>query len=80
MANTQSAKKNIRKSLSRNQRRKNILVKLKRQLKEFTANPEKKNMPFLQKTLDKAAAAGMIKKNRARRLKSRAARRLAKQT
>lgn len=71
MANTPSARKNIRKSAKRHQKRSSALLKVKRQLKDFAKELDKKNIPLLQKALDKAVAAGVIKKNKARRLKSR---------
>ena len=76
MANTQSARKNIRKSKKRHSKRKGVMTKIKRQLKDTAGHPEKNSASLLQKALDKAAAAGVIKKNKARRLKSRAMRRL----
>lgn len=56
------------------------MSKIKHQLKDFANHSEKTGTSLIQKDLDKAAAAGVIKKNKARRLKSRAMRRLAKES
>jgi small subunit ribosomal protein S20 len=79
MPNTASARKAMRASgrnKTRNTKRKNAYKKaLKTYRVTIKTGTEEasKLMPKLFKTLDKAAKAGTIKKNTARRLKSRAA-------
>jgi small subunit ribosomal protein S20 len=84
MPNTKSAAKAYRQSIKR--RARNLATKnaYKDLLKEFrktiTADAKKAAglVAALQQKLDKAAKAGVIKKNKASRLKSGAARALAK--
>ncbi len=84
MPNTKSAAKALRQSVKR--RARNVATKnaYKDLLKEFrktiVADPKKAKelVAALQQKLDKAAKAGVIKKNKASRLKSGAARLLAK--
>lgn len=84
MPNTKSATKALRQSVKR--RARNLATKnsYKAIVKEFrkatTANASKgaEMLPMLQKKLDKAAKAGVIKPNKAARLKSKAAKLLAK--
>ncbi len=86
MPNTKSAAKAYRQSVKRRARnlaRKNSYKDI---LKEFrktaTVDPKKAQgmVAMLQKKLDKAAKTGVIKKNKAARLKSGAAKLLAKAT
>jgi len=78
MAITKSAKKAIRRSAKRKERNlvyKNRTKKLIKQVKNLVAqknNEEaKKILPDIYAALDKAAKAGVIKKNNASRRKSR---------
>lgn len=84
---TTSAKKALRQSITR--RKRNLIAgkKYKEALKNYRKAAEKKTgtdaaklLSALQKTLDKAAKAGVIKKNKASRLKQRAAHLMAKST
>ncbi len=86
MPNTRSAQKAYRQSIKR--RARNLAKKnaYKDVLKEFrkaaTTDPKRAQemVAMLQKKLDKAAKTGVIKKNKAARLKSNAAHLLAKAT
>jgi len=78
MAVTKSAKKAFRQSLrrkARNQKQSKGLKSLIKKVRDLVLekNPEeaKKLLPQVYKTLDKAAKAGLIKKNTASRKKSR---------
>lgn len=80
---TQSAKKALRSSLKkrgRNLKRKEDYkkaVKNYRKLIETGRLDEaRKSLPLVQRTLDKIAKTGVIKKNKASRLKSRLAKKL----
>lgn len=75
---TQSAKKALRQSKTRRIRnsRKNrayreTVKEFKKLVKAGDFNSAKKLLPKVYKTLDKAAKTGVIKKNKASRLKSR---------
>lgn len=68
MAITKSAKKAFRQSQRRRVRNSEINKKMKNLLKE---TPSLESLPQLYKVLDKAAKAGIIKKNTASRKKSR---------
>jgi small subunit ribosomal protein S20 len=88
MPNTKSAIKALRQSVKR--RARNLATKkaYKQVVKDFRnevvassaagAKEASKMLSLVQKKLDKAAKAGVIKKNKASRLKSRAAKLLAK--
>lgn len=84
MPNTKSAEKAYRQSVKR--RARNLATKnaYKDIVKEFrkaaTANPKqaKEMLAKMQQKVDKAAKVGVIKKNKAARLKSKAAKLLAK--
>jgi small subunit ribosomal protein S20 len=86
MPNTKSAIKANRQSVKRRARNLSRAKAYKSIVKEFrkavAANPKEaaKMTALLQKKLDKAAKTGVIKKNKASRLKSNAARLLAKAT
>ena len=81
---TKSAKKALRQSVRRRSRNLAHSEIYKHTLKETRAlaaagkiEEAKKLLPALQKTLDKAVKTGVIKKNKASRLKSRVAASLA---
>lgn len=84
MPNTKSASKAYRQSIKRRARNLARAKGYKTVVKEFrqTASTSvaeaAKMLAMLQKKLDKAAKTGIIKKNKAARLKSRAAKLLAK--
>ena len=90
MPNTKSAIKALRQSIKR--RARNLATKkaYKEVVKDFRnefvagasigAKEAAKMLSIVQKKLDKAAKSGVIKKNKASRLKSRAAKLLAKNT
>lgn len=71
MANTLSARKNVRKSAKRARQNRTVLSSLKKQIKEFSSEPRAEKIKTLQKFIDKAAGKGLIKRNKARRLNSR---------
>jgi len=77
MPNTTSAKKALRQSKSRNTRNKTVKAAYKKVLKEIRKVAPKDpatataKINTLYKALDKAAKVGVIKKNKASRLKSR---------
>lgn len=82
---TSSAKKALRQSFkkkARNLQAKKAWRTLLKQFREAVAKKDsgaaKKLMPQVMKALDKAAKAGVIKKNTASRLKSRSAKSVAK--
>lgn len=81
MPNTQSAKKALRQSIRRraqNIRRKNAYKDVIKTIQKLVLVEKLENaknfIPQLYQTLDKAAKTNAIKKNKAARLKSRAAR------
>lgn len=84
MANTKSAAKAYRQSVKRRARNVSRKAAYKDIVKEFRktapSDPKKASamMAKLQQQLDKAAKSGVIKKNKASRLKSKAAKLLAK--
>lgn len=86
MPNTKSAAKANRQSIKRRARNLSRAKAYKTILKDFrkaaAADPKqaKEMIASLQQKLDKAAKTGIIKKNKASRLKSGAARLLAKAT
>ncbi len=84
MPNTRSAAKALRQSKKR--RAKNLAkkTKYKNEIKEFKRllaagdiDGAKKLLPMVYRKIDKTAKAGVIKKNKAARLKSKASRALA---
>ncbi len=84
MANTKSAAKRARQTPRRtaiNRRVKNKVKTAIKRVREMFESPEKENAPEIaRKTvsiLDKAAKTGQIHRNKASRLKSRIARKLA---
>ena len=75
---TESAKKALRQSKTRKIRNQRKIRAYKENVKEFRKliragdfDSAKKMLPKVYKTLDKAAKTGVIKKNKASRLKSR---------
>ena len=68
MANLPSSKKNIRKSLKRRKKNRNILEKIKKAMSKPGTSVSK-----TQKLIDKAAKEKIIHKNRAADLKSKLA-------
>ncbi len=87
MAITKSAKRAYKKSLKKqkiNREKKETLKTAKKEfLKLIEANQieeAKKILPRLYKLLDKAAKTNLIKKNKAKRLKSRLAKKVTKKT
>lgn len=75
---TQSAKKALRQSKTRriinsrkNRAYREAVKEFKKLIKTGDFNSAKKLLPKVYKTLDKAAKTGVIKKNKASRLKSR---------
>ncbi len=75
-ANRQSAKRRVR-NLARSRAYKSILKEFRKAAAE-EPKKAKEMMAMLQKKLDKAAKTGVIAKNKAARLKSNAAKLLAK--
>lgn len=84
MPNTKSAVKALRQSVKRRARNLSTKNSYKVAVKEFRKTTAKsvkdgsKMMAALQQKIDKAAKAGVIKPNKAARLKSKAAKLLAK--
>lgn len=85
MPKTKSAKKALRQSIRRHgrnlQKRRSLAAAIKRYRRLVSrgeTEKAKKELAMLYKLLDKAAKANVIKKNAARRAKSRLARLLAK--
>ncbi len=85
MPNTRSAAKALRQSKKRRARNLGKKTAYKNEIKEFkrllaAGNIEgaKKLLPLVYRRVDKTAKAGIIKKNKAARLKSKASRLLAK--
>jgi small subunit ribosomal protein S20 len=85
MANTKSAAKRARQTLTRTVGNRRMTTAVKSQLKATRASiksgSKDASRPLVQKlssTVDKAAKTGRIHKNKANRLKSRAAKALAK--
>lgn len=82
---TQSAKKALRQSKARRARNvkkkeayKKLIVGYKKLVSAKKFDEAKNQLPLIQKALDKAAKTNVIAKNKASRLKSRLALRLAK--
>ena len=82
---TKSAKKALRQNKTRRVRNIKKIVAYKATVKDFRKlvaagkkDEAKKMLPKVYQTLDKAAKSGVIKKNKASRLKSNTARLLAK--
>lgn len=84
MPNTKSATKALRQSVRRRARNLATKANYKNAVKDFrktaaiSAKDAAKMFADLQQQVDKAAKAGVIKKNKAARLKSKAAKLLAK--
>lgn len=77
MANTSSAKKAVRVIAKRTERNRSVRTSMKTTIKKFVkAEPAQKAEALRQaeRTLDQAAAKGVIHKNKAARQKSRLAR------
>lgn len=72
MPNTTSAKKALRQNATRKAQNNSRKAAYKKVLKEVRKGVSEK-LPALYKALDKAAKTGVIKKNKASRLKSRVA-------
>jgi len=68
-----SAIKKLRKDKKRTARNKPVVKKVKEKVKDFRKNPDSKKISEAYSVLDKALKAGVIKKNKANRLKSRLA-------
>ena len=82
---TSSAKKALRQNVSRRARNIKVRDNYKKVVKEYRrlkgakhADQAKKELPRVYQALDKAAKAGVIKKNTASRLKSRLSQLIAK--
>jgi small subunit ribosomal protein S20 len=73
MANIKSAKKRI--LVNKSKREENVPVKstMKSAVKKAVVNPSEENLKEATKRIDKALTSGIIKKNKAARLKSRVA-------
>ena len=78
MPQRQSAKKELKKNVKRRARNLTVKTRLKKVIKSFKrtaqakeANSTQEALKTLYKTLDKAAAQGIIHKNKAARKKSR---------
>jgi len=71
MPNTKTAKKALRQNIRR--RKRNIInqKKMKTAVKSFKKKPTADQLKTTYRTLDKLAKTGVIKKNKANRLKSR---------
>ncbi len=76
MANIKSAKKRI--LVNKTKREENVPVKstMKTAIKKAIVNPSDETVKEATKRIDKALASGIIKKNKAARLKSRVAKKL----
>ena len=77
MANTKSAAKRARQSVSRTERNRKVKVSVKAELKSIRAaiaggkkDEAKSLLPKVSKVLDRAAKAGRVHKNKANRHKS----------
>ena len=76
MANIKSAKKRI--LVNRTKREENLPIKstMKTAVKKAITNPSEETVREATKRIDKALASGIIKKNKAARLKSRVCKKL----
>lgn len=76
MANIKSAKKRI--LVNKSKREENVPVKstMKTAIKKAIVNPSDETVKEASKRIDKALSSGIIKKNKAARLKSRVAKKL----
>lgn len=76
MANIKSAKKRI--LVNKTKREENVPVKstMKSAVKKAIVNPSEETVKEATKRIDKALTSGIIKKNKAARLKSRVAKKL----
>ena len=86
MPQTKSAKKALRQSYTRRRRNlgrkrkiKDVTKKFKKLVAEGKLKEARTEFPLVQKTLDKVAKVGYIKRGRADRIKSRLAKKLAKE-
>ena len=77
MPNIKSAKKWARASEKRRERNLSVRTKLKSAFKKAVENPTQANVTAAGAAHDKAAARGIIHKNKANRKKSRLAKRVA---
>lgn len=66
-----SAIKKLRQDKKRTARNKKVKKDLKEKIKKFSKEPSKKKLKDIYSTIDKAWKKGVIKKNKAARLKSR---------
>lgn len=76
MANIKSAKKRI--LVNRTKKEENLPIKstMKTAVKKAIVNPSEETVKEATKRIDKALSSGIIKKNKAARLKSRVAKKL----
>lgn len=76
MANIKSAKKRI--SVNKTKREENLPIKstMKTAVKKAVTNPTEETVKKATKRIDKALSSGIIKKNKAARLKSRVSKKL----
>jgi len=70
----QSAIKKLRQDKKQTEQNKTVKQALKKAIRDFEKNPEKKKLAGVYSMLDKALKKKLIKKNRVGRLKSRLAR------
>lgn len=77
---TASAKKALRQSVRRREENLKVMKSLKEAVKTYKKTPSANSLSLVYKKLDKAAKAGVIKSNKASRLKSRFSKILAKKT
>jgi small subunit ribosomal protein S20 len=76
MPNLKASKKDLRKTVKRTERRKNVVSEVRNILKKVrTVTPDeaKKMLPKVYSVIDKAVQAGILKKNTGDRYKERAA-------
>jgi small subunit ribosomal protein S20 len=73
MPNIQSNIKSVRKNKKRTTRNKIVISSLKNTIKHVRTNQDQKDLKVLYKKADAALSKGKITKNKANRIKSRAA-------
>ncbi|MDR2821657.1 MAG: 30S ribosomal protein S20 [Mycoplasmataceae bacterium] len=73
MPNIQSNIKSVRKNKKRTTRNKIVISSLKNTIKQVRTNQDQKDLKTLYRKADAALAKGKITKNKANRIKSRAA-------
>jgi small subunit ribosomal protein S20 len=78
MANIKANKKSIRQTAKRAASNRIVRTRLKSVIKELNAAPTKDKGSLVASTLDKAVKKGVIHRNKANRLKSAIAKKLAK--